>query len=84
MTGDLHAALIGVPASAAACVGNETPRVVPGDPSKSLLYIKVAAKLDGCAVPCGDTMPLGPDIAPLSASEVELIRAWIAAGAQDD
>ncbi len=84
MTGDLHTALVGAPASAAACVGNEAPRIVAGDPSRSLLYIKVAAKLDGSAVPCGDTMPLGPDVPPLSANEVELIRRWIAAGAQDD
>ena len=84
MSGDLHAAFVGVPASAPACAGNPAPRVVPGDPGRSLLYIKVAAKRDGTVVPCGDTMPLGPDLPALSASEVELVRRWIEAGARDD
>jgi len=83
MSGDLHAALVGVPASAPACAGN-APRVVPGDPDNSLLFIKIAAKLDGGVPPCGDTMPLGPDVPALSANEVERVRRWIAAGAPND
>src|SRR5688572_31855714 len=63
-----------------------TPFVVPGDPKKSFLQ----AKLDGtqsefetsCLLPkCGETMPPG---APLTSSQRDTFRAWIAAGAKDD
>jgi hypothetical protein len=80
---DSHAALVDVPATAPACVG-QGKRVVAGDPGASLLYSKVIAKIDGTAPPCGETMPLGADVPALPEEEAEMIRKWIAAGALDD
>jgi len=51
-------------------------RVVPGDPDHSLLYQKLAGH-----PPCGDPMP---STGPLSAAQIELVRSWIAAGANND
>lgn len=84
MSGDLHAALVGVPASAPQCAGTSMPRVAAGDPANSLLYVKIAAKRSGAPVACGDTMPLGVGVPALTADEVELVRRWIAAGALND
>jgi hypothetical protein len=84
MSKDLHARLVSVPASAAACAGAARVRVVPNDPDASLLYAKVADKIDHIAPPCGDTMPLGPDLPALSSEESDLIRRWILMGALDD
>jgi hypothetical protein len=77
-----RAALIDQDATAAVCAGGGQ-RVVPFDPEASLLYLKVAAKLDGEAAPCGDTMPPGADVPPLPEEQVELIREWIEAGAPE-
>jgi hypothetical protein len=63
--------------------------VVPGDPAKSYLMVKLegkqadlAAKCAGSAYPtCGVAMP--PDNA-LSAAQLDTIRKWIAAGAKDN
>jgi hypothetical protein len=57
-------------------------RVKPGDPDSSLIYVKVS---DICAqpppdCPTGERMPKG--FSALSASEIEAIRTWIAAGAR--
>lgn len=69
--------LVNVPAAAGApCDGSGT-RVVPGKAASSLLYLKV-----GASPPCGSRMPFGQ--APLSASEQELIKRWINAGAKND
>jgi hypothetical protein len=84
MSGDLHARLVSVPASAPACAGAERMRVIPGDPEASLLYAKVVDKIEGAAPPCGDVMPLGSDVPALSGEESDLIRRWILAGAPDD
>lgn len=73
--GDEHTAyqsLVGVVSATEACGGNV--RVVAGHPEQSLLFLKVAPS----AKVCGNHMPKG---APLPAAEVELIRAWIQAGA---
>jgi len=51
-------------------------RVKPGDPDSSLVYLKTA--LD--SPPSGARMPLERD--NLTTSEIETIRAWIAAGAR--
>jgi hypothetical protein len=51
-------------------------RVVPGDPDKSLLYLKLAGH-----PPCGDPMPA---TGALDAAKVEIVRSWIAAGAKKD
>jgi hypothetical protein len=57
-------------------------RVVPDDPTDSLLFEKVNSKLQGTNPPCGSGMPLTG--APLTAPQVGLIQAWIAAGALND
>ena len=49
--------------------------VVPGDAEASLLFLKINSN----APPVGARMPFGR--ATLSASEIELIRTWIAQGA---
>ncbi len=50
-------------------------RVAPGDPSASYLMCKVDP---ACAARVGQVMPLGSSLAP---ADVEIFRAWIAAGA---
>jgi hypothetical protein len=47
-----------------------------------LLFEKVNSKLQGTNPPCGSGMPLTG--APLTAPQVGLIQAWIAAGALND
>lgn len=54
-------------------------RVVPGDPDDSVLVKKLA---DTVPPSLGQKMPL--NYAPLTADEVELVRTWIAEGAQDN
>jgi hypothetical protein len=58
-----------------------TRLVVPSDPTTSYLYQKVSGNF---AAPCksSDTMPLGAG--PLPAAESDVIKAWIAAGANAD
>jgi len=46
--------------------------IIPGDPSKSELYLHVMKE---------EMPPEDADVAPLSAAQKETIRAWIAAGA---
>jgi hypothetical protein len=62
------------------CTGMDTPRVIPGDPAGSLVVMKI----EGVAV-ClqSQRMPLPPR-EPLTGEEIEVIRAWIAAGAPSD
>lgn len=65
------------------------PFVVPGDPAKSYLMVKLegkqadhASKCAGSAYPtCGVAMP--PD-APLPAAELDTFRKWITEGAKDN
>jgi hypothetical protein len=57
-------------------------RVSPGDFADSLIYKKVAAKVAGTNPPCGSAMPLSG--AALTQPQVDLIGAWIAAGALND
>jgi len=52
-------------------------RVVPGDAEASYLYEKLTRPRPAM----GTQMPPGQ---PLDVDKVELVRAWIAAGAQDD
>jgi len=51
--------------------------VVPGHPESSLLFTKLTA-----SPPCGERMPLGGGALP--DAQIEMVRSWIAAGAQDD
>jgi uncharacterized membrane protein len=73
-----YASLVGVAASGSACAGHGT-RVVPGQPSASLLYLKIS--LDSPA-PCGAKMPF--EEPSLTRAETDLVAAWITAGARDD
>jgi hypothetical protein len=57
-------------------VCKDMTRVTPGDPMKSLLYLKLSSMQT-----CGMPMPPGT---PLSAEIVSMIRDWIMAGAHDD
>lgn len=77
---DLHAAythLVGAKAAESGeCEGHTL--VAPGDPEHSLVYLKLASTNP----PCGKSMPpTGFDAVP--AADVELLRAWIAAGAPE-
>ena len=76
--------LLEVPAKAKVCADSGWRRVVAGRPEESLLYVKVAAKIEGTEAPCGDTMPAGVDRPALSAEDIERVRAWIEAGALED
>ncbi len=77
-----RAALLEGEATAPACVG-VAERVVPFEPEQSLLYLKVAARLEGDAALCGDGMPPGPDAPALPEEQVALIKEWIEAGAPE-
>ena len=68
------AAIVDVPSS-------ERPdldRIEPGDPANSYLFRKVSGEGDIS----GSPMPLGSQ--PLSSEQIELLRAWILAGAPDN
>jgi mono/diheme cytochrome c family protein len=58
-------------------------RVAPGDPGDSLVVNKVTTKIAGTASECGSPMPAGA-AAPLTEAQVDLITAWIQAGARND
>jgi hypothetical protein len=85
-----YANLVGVPAqgigtgtSGITCASVSPPlvRVAAGDSANSLIFNKVHSKLVGAPAPCGSPMPLPAGAAPLTAAEVNLIAAWIDAGA---
>jgi hypothetical protein len=59
-------------------------RVAPGDAGSSLLFNKLHSKLAGTSPPCGSPMPLPAAALSLTQAEVDLISAWITAGAQND
>ena len=71
-----HASLVEQEALGEPCFGKGRVRVVPGAPDSSLLV----QKLEGTA--CGARMP--KDGVHLPPAQVELIRAWIYAGAKND
>jgi hypothetical protein len=50
--------------------------ITPGDPQASDLYLRVVSDDDGLRMPPSDSHP------PLSASEIETLRRWIAAGGE--
>jgi hypothetical protein len=77
---------IGAGTSGVTC-GSVTPslvRVVPSNSSASLIFNKVHSKLVGVLAPCGSPMPLSSSAPALTAAQVDLIAAWIDAGAQND
>jgi hypothetical protein len=65
------------------CASTSLARVVPSDASSSLLFAKVHSKLAGALAPCGSPMPPGSS-ASLTAAQIDLIGAWINAGAVND
>lgn len=69
-----YASLVGVPAAGEACRASGLPRVAPGDPEGSLLFLKLAGR-----APCGLAMPPG---APLAADQIARVRRWIEDGAR--
>lgn len=71
-----YAAIVSVASASAKC-GAGRQLVVPGDPARSLFYLKV-----GPTSPCGDRMPQGAT--PLTDGQLEAVRSWIAAGAKND
>ena len=72
-----YANLVGVPAGAAEgnlCRNSGLLRVQPGDPDKSLIYLKLTKPV------CGTAMPPAA-FGTTTAAQVELVRRWIADGA---
>jgi hypothetical protein len=80
MNADAYAVLVDVPAMGGDCEPSGLVRVVPGDPEASLLYLKVRAKREAAAPPCGDPMPQG-ERPPITEAELAAIEGWILAGA---
>jgi len=80
------AAGTGAGASGVMCAALSPPilRVSPNQSAMSLLVDKVASKLEMRNPACGSPMPLPTAAAPLTAAQVDLIRAWIDGGAQND
>jgi len=72
---ETYAALLGSTSASMACAGRDV--VVPGEPDQSLLVLKVSGP-----PPCGNRMPLGGKA--LSSAQIQLIKSWVAAGANDD
>ncbi len=48
------------------------------------IYLKTSSKLSGTTPPCGSPMPLPATAAALTQGQLDLIAAWIDAGALDD
>jgi hypothetical protein len=80
---DPYSVLVGAAPTALACEGVAMKRVAPGDPMTSLVYVKVLAKQENVEPICGDVMPPAPEPA-LTQAQLDLVRAWIAAGAPND
>ncbi len=75
---EMHATYLGILGGIADGEGcGNAKLVIPGDPENSMLYLKVSMTKP----PCGERMPFSNVVLP--ASEIELIRAWIAAGAHE-
>jgi hypothetical protein len=66
------------------CASLAMPRVAASNAAGSLLLNKVASKLAGVTAACGSPMPLPATAAPLTQAQVDLISAWIGAGALND
>jgi hypothetical protein len=75
-SGAAYDELVGVPAENTVAAAASKLRVVPGDSSASFLVQKLAGTL---ATGEGDAMPLGKRA--VSSLELDLVRAWIDAGA---
>jgi hypothetical protein len=82
----VNAAGIGAGTSGVTCASVMPPlvRVIPSDSANSLLFNKVHSKLAGTPAACGSPMPLPATATPLKQAEVDLIAAWIDAGAMNN
>jgi cysteine-rich repeat protein len=79
-----YAQLIDVPSS----IDPSRKRIEPGDPQRSLLYLKLASKTlpdqyDSEELGIGTPMPLG-NVPGLTQDELEAVRLWIFAAASKD
>jgi hypothetical protein len=72
-----YGALIGVPSM----IDPSMPRVVPGDPDRSMLWRKLAARTLRLGGVPGNSMPIGDP--SLDVTELDAVRRWIAAGAPE-
>ncbi|MGB5683745.1 MAG: hypothetical protein WBM47_17990, partial [Polyangiales bacterium] len=64
-------------------IDSGTERVKPGEQDLSLLYLKLAAATNGTDLGAlGQPMPFGAD--PLAEDQLEAIRLWIRAGAEEN
>jgi hypothetical protein len=80
--GHAYRDLVGVRASTA--LESALLRVAPGDELSSFLYLKVAAaEASGPALPAGGGAPMPLGLPPLAANALQLLRAWIRAGAPE-
>jgi hypothetical protein len=70
--------LVNTPAAGVAC-NAKGPRVMPGDPDMSVMYLKIS--LDD-PTPCGGKMPLNQ--AALTQDQADMIESWITAGAPNN
>jgi hypothetical protein len=66
----------------AASTSSRHPRIQPGEPGESFLYLKLlAATRPGAVAVAGSPMPLGRE--PLSEERLEALRLWIEGGAPE-
>jgi len=72
-----YASLLGVDS-----LSSEHPRIQPGEPGESFLYLKLLAATEpGSVQIAGSPMPSG--LPPLSAAHLEAVRLWIEKGAPE-
>ena len=61
-------------------LGSDLPRIQPGEPGESFLYLKLRAATEpGSVTVAGSPMPSG--LPPISANHLEALRLWIEKGA---
>jgi hypothetical protein len=59
-------------------------RIDPNDVNNSALYLKTFSKLEATNPPCGSPMPLPATAASLTQGQIDLVAAWINAGAPNN
>ena len=77
LTGDVHAALVNAPAVFPGAAAKGKVLVIPGDPDNSYFLQKLEGPDDGegAIMPFGAQEPMDPNC------RIEMVRQWIAAGA---
>ncbi|MCA9603016.1 MAG: hypothetical protein KC417_13375 [Myxococcales bacterium] len=63
------------------CSASGSQRIVAGDADASLLIQKLEGTVVGGGAVCGDRMPIGT---PLTQAQIDVIRDWIDAGAENN